>query len=202
MGKSSTPSTPALAPPGAGLPWLEAFVLRYIALPLMGALIPWDIAARRFQREGQRILAFAEGTDPNLLTTRILVPRLMAMEDSSRYWSVAMAVRHLMMVGEPLAEIIVTLSQDRVCPLRIGIADVKPAVDTPASVVREFRAFLTNFDQHLRVEVGNRDSRHTHVHPWMGPLTPRQWLCLAAVHQRLHRRQIQLILRCLGREQS
>lgn len=202
MHKQLHSALPTLEAPGAGLPKLEAFMLRQLAMPMMGAFIPWRYAADRFQAEGRRILKLAEGQEPWRLTTPVLVPRLMAMEDSSRYWSVAMTLQHLILVGTALEDIIVTLGQRRVCSLHIDIAKVKPAPDTPATVVVEFRAFLPQFEARLRNDVIERRSRQTHLHPWVGQLTAQQWLCLAAVHQRLHRKQIQMILSHLQRTPS
>jgi hypothetical protein len=31
-------------------------------------------------------------------------------------------------------------------------------------------------------------------HPWFGPLSAFQWLCLSATHMRIHRQQIERIL--------
>ncbi len=193
LSPAATP--PALAPAGAGLPKAEELLLRYAAFPLMSALIPWHYARQRFQAEGRRILAACADQNPDTLTMPVLVPRQMAMEDSSRYWSVTMTVRHLLIVGALLEDMIVSLSQQRSYPVFIDIAAVKPETDVPVDILLEFHDFLQRFDQTMTDRIADRRSRTAHRHPWLGPLTAHQYLCLAAIHQRLHRRQIQSILR-------
>lgn len=198
MEKSLFTTPPTLAAPGAGLPKAEEFLLRHLAMPMLGALIPWRYAEHSFRAEGRRIVALTDGLDTTTLTTRALVPRLMAMEDSSRYWSAAMTLQHLIVVGDALAEIIITLSQGRPCAITVDIAAVKPDPETQASVTQQFQEFLARFERHLHADIGDRHRPDTHNHPWMGALTAQQWLCLAGVHQRLHRRQVQLILKHVG----
>ena len=190
---------PILAPAGAGLPKAENFLLRHIVVPMGAAAMPWNLALRAFQHEGRKVLALAKDIAPDLLTQRILVPRLIAMEDSSRYWSVVMAMRHLIIVGEEIGSIIVQLSQGQHCTSVLGIATSKPEADTQVAVLDDFRVILERFAQRMSTDVGDRRSAHTHEHPWLGPLTAHQWLCLAGVHQRLHRRQIKMIVKGLGK---
>ena len=38
------------------------------------------------------------------------------------------------------------------------------------------------------------DLAATHDHPWFGPMTPKGWYGLAAVHMGIHRKQIEMIL--------
>ena len=197
MKQQVEPIAPILAPAGAGLPKAENFLLRHIVFPMGAAIMPWNLALRVFQHEGRKVSALARDIAPDLLTRRILVPRLIAMEDSSRYWSVVMAMRHLIIVGEEIESIIVQLSQGQRCTSVLGIATAKPEADTQVAVLDDFRIFLERFAQRMSTDVGNRRSAHTHEHPWLGPLTAHQWLCLAGVHQRLHRRQINMIVKGL-----
>ncbi len=189
---------PILASAGTGLPKAENFLLRYVVVPMLVAITPWNIALRAFQNEGRKVSALARDIAPDLLTQRILVPRLIAMEDSSRYWSVVMAMRHLIIVGEEIESIIIQLSQGQRCTSVLGIATSKPEADTQVAVLDDFCVFLKRFDQRMSTDVGDRRSAHTNKHPWLGPLTAHQWLCLAGVHQRLHRRQIKMIVKGLG----
>jgi len=43
-------------------------------------------------------------------------------------------------------------------------------------------------------EVADRNSRTTLRHPWFGEMNAHQWHCLAAMHQSVHRKQMQRIL--------
>jgi hypothetical protein len=161
------------------------------------SLLPWSLGLRIFGNEGNKILEAVAGRPSPALTTQILVPRQLAMEDSSRYWSASMVARHLIVVGEKVARIIVCLGKGEVCNEAVNIAEVKPDPTTPVSVFSEYREFLANFGRVMREDVVNRRSLVTHPHPWSGSMTARQWLHLAAMHQRIHRIQLERILRKL-----
>jgi uncharacterized damage-inducible protein DinB len=182
--------------PGAGISAFETFTMTTLGKRLM-ALLPWSFGVRVFNDEGARMLAAVAGRSAAALTTRVLVPRQLAMEDSSRYWSAAMVARHLIVVGDKVARIMVSLGKGTPSAEPVVIADVKPDPATSASVFGEYRAFLTRFNQVLREDVVDRRSPATHAHPWSGPMTVHQWLQLAAMHQRIHRVQLERILRAL-----
>jgi hypothetical protein len=187
---------PILDRPGAGVSGFETFALSQLGKPLM-SLLPWSLGRRLFDREGERILAAVADRSPLALTTRVLVPRQLAMEDSSRYWSAAMVARHLIIVGDKVAQIMVCLGKGEMCTEPVNIAAAKPDPATSAAVFGEFREFLARFRRVLREDVVNRRSLITHPHPWSGQMTVHQWLFLAAIHQRLHRIQLERILRAL-----
>jgi hypothetical protein len=187
---------PALDRPGAGISTLETFVMRNLGKPMM-SLLPWSLGLRIFASEGNKILDAVAGRPSLALTTQVLVPRQLAMEDSSRYWSAAMVVRHLIVVGEKVARISVCLGKGEMCNEAVNIAEVKPDPTTTASVFGEYREFLARFDRVMREDVVNRRSLVTHQHPWSGSMTAHQWLHLAAMHQRIHRIQLERILRKL-----
>ena len=46
----------SLAPPGAGLPAVQAFLLRYLLLPAFCRTNSWQKALAKFQAEGDRIV--------------------------------------------------------------------------------------------------------------------------------------------------
>jgi hypothetical protein len=180
---------------GAGLPKVEGVLLKYFFVPLFAAFTPWRFAARAFLSEGYRALVLAQNSKHEHLSKRILIPRLIAMEDNSRYWSVFMALRHLILVGEVIEDIVIKSSNGQHSTKILSIVAVKPEMNTSATVLGNYRDFLERFERRLATEVADHHSKITHIHPWLGPLTTHQWLCLGAVHQRLHRRQIEMILR-------
>jgi hypothetical protein len=71
-----------------------------------------------------------------------------------------------------------------------------PAVEaqTSPTVLDDYRAVVARFDRRMAEDIADRRSRAAHTHPWLGPLTAKQWLCLSAAHQRQHRKQIRAIL--------
>mgnify|MGYP003423639007 FL=1 len=188
---------PALGRPGAGVSSIETFVMRKIAKPL-ASIIPWSTGLRAFQKEGDRILAAIANQSSSALTTRVLVPRQLVLEDSSRFWSAAMVAHHLIITGEKIARIIVCLGKGEMCSEPVNIANVKPDPGSQDSVFAEYREFLAHFARIMHEDVVNRRSRLTHPHPWSGQMTAHQWLMLAAMHQRIHRVQPERILRALG----
>jgi hypothetical protein len=187
---------PKLERPGAGISAFETFVMTQVGKRLM-SLLPWSYGLRLFNEEGAKIIAAVRGRSAEALTTRVLVPRQLAMEDSSRYWSAAMVAHHLIIVGEKIARIMVSLGKGETSTEPVVIADVKPDPATAASVFGEYGTFLTRFNRVLHEQVVDRRSRATHPHPWSGPMTVHQWLYLAAMHQGLHRVQLRRILGAL-----
>lgn len=189
---------PQLEAPGAGLPRIEGWLFKKIVGPLFSAMTPWSLAIRIFQSEGEKALALAEKATQLQRSRRVLIPRLLGMEDSSRYWSVNMTLRHLILVGEIIEDIVIKSSQGQHTTKTLSIVTVKPELDTPETVTEDFRNFLVRFERRLGLEVKDRHSKVIHTHPWLGPISMHEWLCLGGFHQRLHRRQIQLILRKQG----
>lgn len=156
----------------------------------------WDEAQAFFDKEGEKILALLRPLDAERLGRRVLVPRLRGLEDSSRFWSVSMAVEHLMIVGDLIRQAIVHLSRGEEPPGKADIAAVKPkGLDDPAATVRAFEEFLERFRETMRKDVVDKNSPLRFRHPWFGGLTAFQWHFLAAAHQNIHRKQILEILK-------
>jgi uncharacterized damage-inducible protein DinB len=197
VSSDSDAQEPVLGRPGAGVSAFQIFLMSRLAKPLT-SLIPWSQGLHLFEREGALILEAVAGLPVSVLTTRVLVPRQLFLEDSSRFWSAAMIARHLIIVGEKIARIIVCLGRGEVCTEPANIAEVKPDPATPASAVDDYRNFLARFGRTMREDVVNRRSLMSHPHPWMGLMVPRQWLQFAAAHQHVHRVQLGRILRALA----
>ncbi len=185
-----------LQPPGAGLPFLEWAALRFFIFPRACRRLTWERAAEMFQREGKKILALWDAVDPARLGERVLIPRLRGIEDSSRQWSVAMTVEHLNIVGEKMVEVASALrAGERELGPPVGTADVKPqGIETPAAIRARFLELLQS-----AAELGAHSApapeelRARFPHPWFGPIDAHRWHCLNALHQRLHRTQIEAI---------
>jgi uncharacterized damage-inducible protein DinB len=192
---TSDHTDPKLDRPGAGIPAAEARFMRIIGLGLVSPRVSWNLARRWFIREGETILRITENLTEDRLTRRVLIPRVPGIEDSSRYWSPAMTLRHLIMAGDIEADIISRLSRGEPIETAVRIEDLKPEAQPSRMILEDYRALLVRFDNRVGREVDNRRSRVRHAHPWLGPLTAHHWLFLAAVHQRQHRKQIRSILR-------
>lgn len=192
------PSDPTLAPPGAGLPALELLVARL--------LFAWK--RRRgshaqheavFRREQEGILTLARSCTAEQAATRVLIPRLRGMEDSSRHWSVWMTLDHLRITNVAFAGAIRSLRQGVVPEWKASTAAVKPSPTVDEGVVEAFEQSCTIFLKAARVKEG--ESLHTaarYTHPWFGPLDAAGWHAVGGFHLGLHRKQIESILAGMG----
>lgn len=130
------------------------------------------------------------------LNRNFLVPRLQGPEDLSRYWSVAMTVEHLNIVGHNIRKMIQNLSDGEI-PKRVArTEDVKPqGIANPAEVRLRFVEFLAeSAAEEKNLPPIKRGDGGKSQHPWFGPLDSFQWHRLLGMHQRIHRRQIEEIL--------
>jgi hypothetical protein len=196
MDKPDSNSSPQanLAAPGAGLPRLQAFALRHVIFPAFCRTTSWDKALGLFLHEGETVAAAAQSLSPNALQTRVLIRAPMGIEDSSRYWSVAMILEYLIEVGSRVATGVVELTHGQPVSVKADIADVKPKGKNDEGIVSTYRLFLEGYQDKLVHQTGNRKAQNTAPHPWFGDLTPQRWVCLGAIHQQIHRRQIERII--------
>ena len=93
---------PTLEKAGAGIPIATRLLGKHLMFPLLNRFISWDKAWDIYDKEGQKIIALASGLDQEALFRRVLVPKLFGLEDNSRYYSVAMVIEHLLIVGHAL----------------------------------------------------------------------------------------------------
>jgi hypothetical protein len=120
---------------------------------------------------------------------------LAGLEDSSRNWSVAMTLEHLIIVGEQMAVVQACLAHDEAPPVEVSTAAVKPQGVLGDDAPDVYEAFS---QQYLaETDTMPRRSTATLAHPWFGPLDVHGWGVLASLHQSIHRRQIAAILRGL-----
>ncbi|MGV3662197.1 MAG: DinB family protein [Prosthecobacter sp.] len=187
-----------LAPPGAGLPKLELLVARL--------LFAWKSRqgghahhAGVFCREHDAILLLARSCTPEQAATRVLIPRLRGMEDSSRFWSVWMTLDHLRITNVGFAGAIRSLRQGVVPGHKASTAAVKPSPGLDESVVGAFEQSCSVFLKASRVEGTSLATLARYPHPWFGPLDAAGWHAIGGFHMALHRRQIESILAGLPR---
>lgn len=184
---------PRLAPPGAGLPTPELFSAR--------VLFGWFRKTRSkesvrdlFATERERILALVRPLDSTTASQPVLIGRLRGMEDSSRNWSPWMTVEHLRIVNDAIAGTMDGLLRGETPEREASTAAVKPSPDVEAECVDGFeetcRAIEAVVSGVPDLRVGTR-----FAHPWFGPLDAAGWHAMAAFHMRLHRKQIEEILR-------
>lgn len=188
---------PQLAPPGAGIPFLNRMALRLYVIPFVASKTPWDESKKRFRKITAKILQEVEGLSEEQMSRKVLVPPQRGLEDSSRYWSVAMTLEHLGIVGRGIRQAVEALTHDQVPQVEVNIALVKPHGRlNPAEALNDFKKFA--LEEFETVNIGDRSSPLKLKHPWFGPLNAQCWYWLMAVHQGIHWQQIRAIKKGLG----
>ncbi|HEY5550519.1 MAG TPA: hypothetical protein VIK52_01420 [Opitutaceae bacterium] len=189
---------PKLDPPGAGLGKMEGWLTRYIVFPMFCRTTSFEDATVIFENEGRRIEDLCGLFTPEQFTQRVLVPPLPGIEDSSRHWSAAMLVEHLVIVGSSVSKVLVFLSRGQTPPFAMDIAGVKPTGSHGIGVMLDFRRLLAEYPALVRNDLPRPPDAPRFAHPWFGDLDIHHWHCLAAMHLRVHRRQLFLIRKGLG----
>lgn len=180
-----------LQAPGAGLPPLEAWLLRRIAAPLVSRFLSRINARRLLIREGERILYLLEDCNDYRLDESVLVKRPWGIEDSSRAWSLAETAEHVIIVGEGIRNLLVQLASGHRPSGQFNVAKVKPQGGLGTDARHQLRRYIDRFNRDLD---GLRFPKHpTYPHPWFGDLTARQWYQYAALHHYMHRIQAERI---------
>lgn len=185
--------TPKLDSPGAGLGAVEGWITRHITFPLFCRSNTFEEATLLFEKEGRRIEELCGLFTPEQFSRRVLVPPLPGIEDSSRFWSAAMLVEHVVIVGESISKILVFLSRGQVPPFKVDIAAVKPHGERGAAVMADFRNLLAEYPDLVRGDLPRPPDAPDFPHPWLGKMDMHRWHCLAALHLGIHRRQLSMI---------
>ncbi|HEU5181520.1 MAG TPA: hypothetical protein VFW45_12065 [Candidatus Polarisedimenticolia bacterium] len=196
MTLSVSSGSPVLEAPGAGLPWWELLVVRRVLFPISCRRHDWAAATRMFEEEGRRILEIWDSLPAGRLKEPVLIRRIAGIEDSSRYWSAAMTVEHLCIVGGGVRRIIALLREGKLPKRELRVEEVKPLGKLPAAQVRsDFIRLLEEAPADAPVPPGTGPRC---AHPWLGPVDSHGWRCFVAEHQRIHRKQLESIRRGLS----
>ncbi len=195
MTETKSISEPKLAAPGAGLPSLEWAIAKYILLPRLFKTRGKSEALAYFAKESEKIMILSNKLNVPMLAQRRLIPRLRGLEDSSRYYSVAMTLQHLVIVNDSIRRVIKDLSGGGTKLVPKGTADFKPnpSVD-PESILSSFDQMSQQFLQEAAAANIDAFPQATFPHPWFGPFNAHKWLVLAGSHQNIHRHQIEEII--------
>ncbi len=194
MKKTDDEIQASLEPPGAGIPFFDRMLGRYLLKPFVLRRISWADAERRFRKAHEKFKRELLSVPAESLTVRVLVPPQKGLEDSSRFWSAAMCARHLSIVGSEIEEMIGKLTRGDPISKAADTAAVKPELshNDPSSVA-EYIAFGDTLFERLRGAVGDLDSDRTFDHPWFGAMTAKEWGALYAFHTYVHLEQLKAI---------
>ena len=192
MNNDASPS-PVLAPPGAGLPAPELFFARLL-FGCFRRSQDRSAVGRLLGEDRDRVLALVRPLPPETAARRVLIDRLRGMEDSSRFWSPWMTVEHLRIVNGAVAATMAALLKGDVPARKASTADVKPGACLGADCVDGFEESCRAIER-VVASASDLRTRAKFAHPWFGPLDAAGWHAMAAFHMRLHRKQIEAILR-------
>lgn len=188
---------PQLQPPGAGLPRVELFFAQ-VGFRALNLVVSRRRASAWFRAEADRILGLVRALDPAAAARRVLVPRVAGLEDSSRYWSAYMVLEHLVTVDTGIGGVIATLAGGAAPDATVNTADFKPSPAAYATAIDRFEAVAR--DYLARVDaVPDLRTKVRFPHPWFGPLSAIGWHRLAAMHHRIHRKQLERVVALLPR---
>lgn len=191
MTNTTTVIEPKLGAPGAGLPFPELVIANILFRWRVRGKTPENFAAN-LRSERTKIAGLIRSCDSTSLPTRVLIPRLRGLEDSSRYWSVLMTLDHLRMVNRGIADTIAKLGRGVVPDGKVSTAAVKPKPDVTAAVITDYETSCETL-LNTAAEVPDLHTRVRHPHPWFGMLDAARWLALAGGHMGIHRAQIERI---------
>jgi len=183
---------PKLQAPGHGLPWPELALSR-LGLKIYQRTVSPKTALSLLQAETKSILSLLQSVDETKGRTRVLIPRIFGIEDSSRYWSLFMTVEHLNIVIPAVMGFISSLLDHPDYAKEVRIQDVKPQEQAGPEQVETLKQNQMRYEKFILSLASLRSCRR-HPHPWFGPLHPHGWHCLLGVHQLIHRRQMERIL--------
>jgi hypothetical protein len=200
MDKTSN-SALKLGKPGAGLPFYEWFIAKYILFPQRFSSTDNAQAIANFAEESKKALELARELNPDQLCEKRLIDRLRGLEDNSRYWSVAMAIEHMTIAGSAVRGVILSLSNGKTDLPGSTIADLKPNPEiSPEGLLTRFEEMTRKFVRTAEAAKIDAFPEATYSHPWFGPLNARKWLVFAGAHQSIHRKQIEQITKLLKSE--
>ena len=180
---------------GGGLSTGRAYFLRHFGFPFVNAVISWNRALTIFESEGKKMIHLARSLSKEKLTERMLVPHLFGLEDNSRYYSVAMVLKHVLTVGNALQNRVPLLSQGKELDKEVKIEDYKPYEEIDMSIIDDYEVFLNRFKETMEAEVEDIYLDNRHEHPWFGNLKAKEWVVMGAIHQIVHRRQMEAIIK-------
>lgn len=194
-------SAPKLGKPGAGLPFYEWFIAKYLLFPQRFRTTDNAQAISDFAEESNHVIRIVSQLAPGQLAEKRLIKRLRGLEDNSRYWSIAMAIEHMIIAGTSLRGVLISLSSGRADLPESSITSLKPNPEISSEgLIERFEQMTQKF---VRTAEGSKIDafpKLTYGHPWFGPLNAREWLIFAGAHQAVHRKQIEEIARILRLE--
>lgn len=141
---------------------------KYTIFPRLFRTTSKEEALSRFADQSDKLLAIARAQTPEDLVRRQLVKRLQGMEDSSRYWSVAMVLDQLTIVGSNIQLVVSALSRGKTIDRKASKKEVKPRSDIdPLEAIEEFEEMSHRFVADLKDIDVDAFPSVKYSHPWV-----------------------------------
>lgn len=156
---------------------------------------------RFFRRETRKLNRLLEADESYDVFQVIKIPRVIGVSEANRNWSVLMVIEHLCLVIEDCRKAIVALS-DGVEPRgEIDLSLYAPSTSVGFDVIDRFEHQVSCFCEDIQTVMkreGALSGGSRFSHPCFGSMNAKKWLAFAALHQAIHRRQVQKIIVMLG----
>jgi hypothetical protein len=186
-----------LEAPGKGLPFFDSLMMRFFVGPFLSKRTSVEKNWENFDSMNKKIIHKVKDFSLDQMHKKVLVPKLKAIEDSSRHWSLAETLEHIELVGDSISMAIEMLCKGEVPPVIANVADYKPK-GKYAGV--DPRPAFEAFNQRVRDKLKNLNitlNPPTYKHPWLGDISAQQWQWLLASHSGVHYNQIKHIIKGL-----
>lgn len=160
----------------------------------------WQTSIDILLTETARIVNLCEPLTAEQFAAPVLIRRLTGMEDSSRHWSPAMVMEHLIITMRGMTQIAEALAQGQALKTTVSTAMVKPRgmpVEKTA-MVSMFQGAADECAKRLRPYAEKASDAHKVIHPFFGAIPARGWVWVLGEHQKIHRKQIEAILAVQG----
>ena len=156
---------------------------------------------RLFRWETRKLDRLLEADESYDVFQVIKIPRVIGVSESNRNWSVLMVLDHLCLVIEDCRKAIASLV-DGVEPRgEIDLSLYAPNTDVGFDVLGRFEHLTKGFCLDIQTAIkreGAFAGPTRFSHPCFGNMSAKNWLAFAALHQAIHRRQVQKIIVMLG----
>lgn len=186
-----------LAPPGAGLPFFEGLYAKYVLFPRGMRKFDWKKSLDKLETETTRIIEYAKPLSVEAFLAPVLIDRIAGIEDSSRHWSVAMTIEHLIITMRGMTQIAEMLAAGKDMNVSVSTANVKPKGGNAVDKEMMLKAFRNACDEtvsRLQPWAAKASDKCRVAHPFFGSIPAQGWVWTLGEHQAVHRRQVAAIL--------
>ncbi len=180
---------------GVGLPKYEYLFIKYIFIPTVKKCTNFNILMNLFLSETKKLKRAIDSVSSDDLSKRVVIKKLIGLEDNSRDFSINMVFEHIFIVGSMIKEGLVFLNNNQNFDVEVSIKGVKP-INNNNDFVGDFFKFVDGYKAFYE-QMPKVASKTTKAHPWFGELNSYEWHMFLFIHTFVHRRQVEAIAKSL-----